>query len=133
MSFNSKESQRQKFLLLHKSRVCETFILQSRTVQKECQNGFQKTFKGCGVMRRRTYQTIVASSARPLSTQLYILRGENYTHPWQLKPSKAKNRYSLYKGSKKMYNVVFLEEIATPMSVKKLSGRFVSSERRRRR
>ncbi len=84
-------------------------------------------------MRRRSYQTIVASSARPLSTQLMILIGENYTHPWQLKPSKAKNRYSLYKGSRKMYNVIFLEEISTPMSVKRLSGRFTSVERRRRR
>lgn len=82
-------------------------------------------------MRRRTYPTIVASQARPLSNQLYILRGENYTHPWQLKPSKAKNRYSLYKGSRKMYNVIFLDEIVTPMSTKRLSGRFTSSERNR--
>jgi len=82
--------------------------------------------------KHKTYPTIIASQARPLSTQLEIRIGERYTHPWQLKPTSIKNRYSLYKGNRKRFNVIFREEKPTPVSSKRLTARFEGSQRRRR-
>lgn len=71
----------------------------------------------------RKIKTIVASTARPLSTQLYIKTGENYTCPWQLKPTGDKNRYSLMKGSRKRFNVVFRDEASSEAATNRLSCR----------
>ena len=71
----------------------------------------------------KKYPTIVASTVRPLSTQLFIKTGENYTCPWQLKPTKDKNRYSLMKGSRKRFTVVFRDEASTEAATKRLSCR----------
>ena len=57
--------------------------------------------------RKKRYKSLRLSNKNPLDTQLKRLgHSEGYTQPWQLKKgSKTKGKQSLYKGSKKKYEV----------------------------